>query len=163
MANNTNNATAQGPPLEDGEGVQVVATKPKHLGNDRRNAILQALLTRSSKTDDGTLKLNHGAKKEVARLFETTERTCYSIWTKSVQHREETGEEAMNVVNNRSNCGRKKKDISAALATMATIPFNQRQTLRSTAHSLGISVWQVYRCTTLKSRTKEVSSPLQAL
>ena len=53
----------------------------------------------------------------------------------------------MAVTHRKKNCGRKRKDYSAALANMPNIPASKRTSIRSTAHALGISTWGVYRMT----------------
>ena len=125
-----------------GEGVEeggVPEVRKKHLSNSQRNQILQSLLSHSS-----TGKLDHGAVSSVAKQYNVTRETVGGIWKRGLQSVVH-GSGAMVVEHRRSNCGRKKKDYTQDLQNKATIPVNNRSTIRSTAHHMGLSTWAVWR------------------
>ena len=115
--------------------------KKKHLSNDERNAVLQALLARS----DGNRNLNFGAINAVAKDFGRSRQCIAGIWKRGMESLAHGS--AMVVDHRKKNCGRKKKDHSARLETMTNIPLKDRSTIRSTAHAMSISTWAVWKMT----------------
>ncbi len=119
------------------EGVEGTAkrTRGKPLSNGQRDAILHALLSRSSSSSCS--KLDHGALSSVAKLFGVTRLTVSNIWKRAKKSLED-GADAMVVSHHKKNSGRKKKDYSDAIANIASIPLSNRTCLRSTSAALGI-------------------------
>ena len=96
--------------------------------------------------ENGDLQLELGAMTTVAARFGVSRQAVARIWKRGKES-VAAGAESMVVDHRKSRCGRKKKDHSVALQNMSNIPINQRKTIRSTAHALGVSTWAVWSMT----------------
>ena len=128
---------------EGAEGGQAgAAVDPKSLcGFKRHEAVLQDLIGNSVEVD-GTPRLNFGAKTRTAEKFGISERTVYSIWQEALASIA-YGAPWMQLEDRTSRCGRKRKEVD--LSNIESIPLQQQEMIRSTAHALGVTTWQVWR------------------
>lgn len=122
---------------------RVLTRRKRELTNVERNAILQALLQRST---DYALEL--GAIKQVSLKFGVGRNTVGRIWKRALDSLA-NGSNVMEVSSKKSNCGRKRKCFTEELASFSTIPMHQRSSLSSAAKASRIPK------TTLIRRFKE--------
>ena len=139
----SDSSTMDPPPLEEtmmdpeetmeDEPLPVVARRRgKPLSDVERRQVLESLLSRSNGK-----KLQHGAIAAVAKEHHLTRKSVTDLWQRGLES-VKNGAGFMDVSNNKSNCGRKKKDYSDEMAAMKDVSHTKRRTIRSTAAAVGI-------------------------
>ena len=149
MASAATGASTEAP---EGGGEEVTIDPKALRGFERRTAILQELIANSTSMPDGSRVLNFGAKTSIASKFNVSPRTVYSIWEEGLKSAA-ANDGLMTLENRMSRRGRKRKEVD--LSNIETIPLQQRETIRSTAHALGTTTWQVWRSTQENRRGEE--------
>ena len=117
--------------------------KRKHLSNDQRAEIIQALLQGSTNK-----VLKRGAINALAKQYDVNRAAIRRVWTRGLYSIVD-GNTLMIASSKNVQCGRKKKDLQDQISTISEIPLNLRGTIRSTSAAMGIS------STTLHARIKE--------
>ena len=112
--------------------------KKHEMTDSERNAVLQALLERSKDR-----VLHRGAIKQVADLFGIERHTVGRLWSRALSS-SHSNLEPMDVSSRKHRSGRKKKDLSLQLEKIASIPLEERGTLRSIAAASGIPMTTLY-------------------
>jgi len=106
--------------------------KKRELSNEDREAILQALL---SKSEDGILP--RGAIQAISASFEVGRNTVGRIWARAKESVAD-GSNVMDVSHRKSQCGRKKKNYSSQMESFSQLPLSQRGTLQGALEASGI-------------------------
>jgi hypothetical protein len=110
----------------------------KNLSNNERQAIYEALLSRSVNG-----KMKRRTTTIVANLFNVNRCYVQSIWRTAKECLAE-GVPVDVSCKRKKNCGRKK--VAIDMSRIATIPLNKRTTLSALAHELGAKRSTLHRC-----------------